>query len=75
MKKRILATICALTCACTMSSPVYAKGLIDEPQPLDTSIMQTMSDKGTYNISVCSNTQNMKSTDITAITGTLNASN
>lgn len=75
MKKRILATICALTCACTMSSPVYAKGLIDEPQPLDTSVMQTMSDKGNYNISVCSNTQNMQPTDITAITGTLNASN
>lgn len=75
MKKRILATICALACACTMSSPVYAKGLIDEPQPLDTSIMQTMSNNGTYNISVCSSTEKMQQTDITSITGTLNASN
>ncbi len=75
MKKRILASICAITCAFTMSSPVYAKGLIEEPQQLDTSVVQTMNELGTYNISVCSNADQIQPTAITSITGTLNATN
>lgn len=79
MKKRILASICALACACTMSSPVYAKDLSSETelstQQLDTSIMQTMSNTGSYNVTVRSDSRKMSPTDFTTITGTLNATN
>lgn len=79
MKKRILASICALACACTMSSPVYAKDLTSEADlsthQLDRSAIQTMSEKGNYNITVRSNSQQATQADFTTITGTLNASN
>lgn len=79
MKKRILASICALACACTMSSPVYAKDLASETelstQQLDTSTMQTMSNTGSYNVTVRSDSSKMSPTDFTTITGTLNATN
>lgn len=79
MKKRILATICALACACTMSSPVYAKDLASETdlstQQLDRSTVQTLSEKGSYNITVRSDMSKVSPADFTTITGTLNASN
>lgn len=81
MRKKFLASICAIACVCTMSSPVYAKELTNvagvdlAALRLEDTTMQTMSEKGNYNISVCSDTSKLQETDITAITGTLNASN
>lgn len=79
MKKRILASICALACACTMSSPVYAKDMTSETelstQQLDTTTMQTMSNTGSYNVTVRSDSSKMSPADFTTITGTLNATN